>query len=338
MTIDLYPSIVHENDLSPDVGYGAEYDEAVDDIIQACKGWGANYKKVIATLGSLTAEGRYKLAARFKELNEGKTLDKLMISEMQGTVKAGDFGTAMELLGLPPHEAECAMIKKACQGVGASANVIFSIICGRTNREMEILKKTYFRMYTKDLGKLLASELHGDNERLIFNCLLAGEEEFDPQFHTEEKAVEDAAEIHDKGQGRWGTDEKGIFKILCASPPKYLEMINRVYSEKYGYALWKAMKKELGGNVKIACSFLVGMKLKPYEEIASLIKSACAGFGTDEFLLTCSVIRYQHVMNHVQPAHIELFGKTVQDRIRSETGGKYKDILLAVVNTAWPLE
>jgi len=336
MTIDLYPPIVHANDLSPDVGYGAEIDDDIEEIVSACKGWGSNKKKVIAALGSHTAEGRFKMAARYKELHEGQGLDALMAKEMQGTLTAGDFGTAMELLGLPPHEAECAMLKKACKGLGASAKVIYSIICGRTNKEMEILKKTFYKMYTKDLGKLLASELHGDNERLIFNCLQAGEEEFDPQYHTRDKAIADAEEIHKKGQGRWGTDEKGIFKILCCSPPQFLDTISLVYAEKYGYTLWKAMEKELSGNVRDACVFLVGMKQKPYEEIAKLFKSACAGFGTDEFLLTCSVIRYQYVMNFVQPAHIELYGKSVQDRIRKEVSGNYREILLAVANAGWP--
>jgi annexin A7/11 len=331
MTIDLYPPIVHANDLSPDVGFGADIDEDIEEIVAACKGWGSNKKKVIAALGRHTAEGRYKLAARYKELHGGKGLDALMKKEM-----SGDFGVAMELLGLPPHEAECAMLKMACKGLGASANVIYSIICGRTNREMEILKKTFYRMYTKDLGKMLAAELHGDNERLIFNCLQAGEEVFDPQFHNREKAIADAEEIHKKGQGRWGTDERGIFKILCASPPQFLDTISNVYAEKYGYTLWKAMEKELGGNVREACVFLVGMKQKPYETIAGLIKKACAGFGTDEFLLTCCVIRYQYVMNFVQPAHIELSGKTIQDRIRKETSGSYRDVLVAVANAGWP--
>jgi hypothetical protein len=336
MTIDIYPEIVHRNDLSPDVGYGAEIDDDIEEIVSACKGWGSNKKKVIEALGSHTAEGRYKLAARYKEINDGKGLDALMKKEMQGKIAAGDFGIAMELLGLPPHEAECAMLKRACKGIGSSANIIYSIICGRTNREMEILKKTFFKMYTKDLGKLLASELHGDNERLIFNCLQAGEEEFDPQYHTREKAAEDAETIHKMGQGRWGTDEKGIFKILCASPPSFLDTISNVYAEKYGYTLWKAMDKELSGNVRSGCMFLVGMKQKPYEEIAKLIKTACAGFGTDELLLTCCIIRYQNIMSQVQAAHIELFGKSIQDRIRSECGGNYREILLAVANTGWP--
>jgi hypothetical protein len=208
---------------------------------------------------------------------------------------------------------------------------------------MELLKKTYFKMYDKDLGKLLASELHGDMERLIFNCMQAGEETYDPQFHTTDRATEEAEIIHKKGQGKfWGTDEKGIFKILCKAPPEHVEKINQIYADKYGYTLLKAMEKELGGllegQVRKATLHLIGMKLKPYETMAALVKAACAGFGTDELLLTCCLIRYQHVMTQVMGHHIELYGKTIHERVRSEVGGKYKSLLLQVLNTVWPEE
>ena len=100
------------------------------------------------------------------------------------------------------------------------------------------------------------------------------------------------------------------------------------------------MEKELGGlgeaNLREASLHLIGMKLKPYETIAKLIKMACAGFGTDEMLLMCSVIRYQDVMTEVMAAHIELFGKTIHDRVRSECGGKFKTLLLEILDVAWP--
>lgn len=173
----------------------------------------------------------------------------------------------------------------------------------------------------------------------MFNCLQAGEEPYDPQYHTNDKAVEDAEAIYEMGQGKWfGTDEKSIFKILCASPPEHIENVNRIYADKYGYSLIKAMEKELGGNVRDGTLHLIGMKIKPFETIAQLIKSACAGIGTDELLLTCCVIRYQDVMKDVMAAHIELFGKSVHDRVRSECGGKYKDVLLTALNAVWPEE
>lgn len=329
MTIDLFPPIVHENDLAPD-GFGPDIDDACEQIHDGVKGWGANAKAVTEALGATTADERFKIATRYKELYE-KELKDVMKSEF-----SGDYGRAVQLLALPPHDAECKMLKMGTDGIGAKVNMIYPILCGRTNSEIEILKKTYFRKYTKDLGQLMASELHGDMERLIFNCMQAGEEEFDPQFHNAEKAQEDAEIIHAKGQGRWGTDEKGIFKVICAAPPEHLRAINLAYADKFGYSLEKAMEKELGGNVEKATLYMIGMKLNPYETIAKLIKSACAGFGTDEILLTACCIRYQYVMQQVMSAHIDLFGKTVQDRIRHETSGKYKDLLLAIVNKAWP--
>lgn len=80
---------------------------------------------------------------------------------------SGDFGFAMTCLALPSDEAECYMLKKATDGIGCSVKIVYSIMCGRTNEEMELLKKNYFKYYTKDLGKLLASELHGDMERYV---------------------------------------------------------------------------------------------------------------------------------------------------------------------------
>jgi hypothetical protein len=41
MSIDIYPSIIHENDLSPDA-VGSEIDKICHNIHEACKGWGTN--------------------------------------------------------------------------------------------------------------------------------------------------------------------------------------------------------------------------------------------------------------------------------------------------------
>ena len=45
MTIDFYPSIVHENDLSPDA-FGSEIDDICNEIHAACKGWGTNVSEI----------------------------------------------------------------------------------------------------------------------------------------------------------------------------------------------------------------------------------------------------------------------------------------------------
>ena len=68
------------------------------------------------------------------------------------------------------------------------------------------------------------------------------------------------------------------------------------FSSKYGYTIFKAMQKELGGKAEEAALFTCGLKLKPYETIAHLIKGACKGMGTKDLLLTTTIIRFQHIM------------------------------------------
>ena len=297
MTIPLYPPIVTEQDLSP-AAFGSEIDELCQKIRDATKGLGANRQKVIDALATQDPTARTKIAMRYEELF-GKNLKELMKSEFRG-----DFGNTLQLLALPPHQAECCMLHKACKGVGASVPVIYSIMCGRTNSEMELLKKTFFKMYDKDLGKLLGSELRGNTERIVFNCLQAAEEDYNPQFHTQSKAKEDAEIIHSFGQGkRFGTNERGIFKILCSAPKEYLEMINLAYADKYGYTLPKAMEKELSGlmegGTKDATLHLIGMKLKPYETLAGLVRK---GMCCNQCFLK---VQAPHTSSHVISCSLE---------------------------------
>ena len=67
---------------------------------------------------------------------------------------------------------------------------------------MEIIKKTFFKCYTEDLGQYMASELGGNMEALIINCLQAAEEEYDPEYHNEEKMAEDIKKLYEMGQGK----------------------------------------------------------------------------------------------------------------------------------------
>jgi|AntRauTorckE5430_2_1112549.scaffolds.fasta_scaffold10745_2 annexin A13 len=336
VSINIYPDLTHEEDLTPDCG--VEFDSVCEEIRSAVKGFGCDKSKLIKTLGSTTPEDRLKITLRYKDIYE-KDLKDVIKKEV-----SGDFGTAMKYLALPPVEAECQMIKHACKGVGSHQTVLYSILCGRSNKDMELLKKTYYKMYTKDLTSTMSSEVGGllggsDIWKIMSASLQAAEETFDPDFHTDEKAAEDAEQIWKKGQGKFfGTSESKIFKVIVLSPPKYLKMVNELYADKYGYTLEKAMDKNLGGMAEKAAIFTVKMRFKPYEAIAELIKSACAGIGTDDLLLTCCVIRYQDIMAHVNFAHEELFGKSVHDRIRSECGGNYKDLLLELMNKVCPEE
>jgi hypothetical protein len=286
-------------------------------------------RRLLTAMGSMDPETRCKVSIKYKEIY-GKELKAVMKSECGSR----NFGTALQLLAVPSDEADCHMIKLACKGMGTNELLLHTIICGRSNKDMQILKKKYYQLFSDDLGKVLDSELGGPFEKLVFNCLQAAEEEYDAGFHNADKMKEDAEKLYKMGQGKFGTDESGLFKILCACPPEYLKKLNLLYAEKYGFTLVKALETELAGDVKKAAMFMLNMKIKPYEEVARLIDTACKGFGTNELLLTCAIIRYQCIMKEVMLAHVELFGTTIEDRVRSEVGGDYRALLLAVLEAA----
>lgn len=159
MSLDLYPPFIKKNDLTPDEGFGADIDDDCEMIQKACKGFGTDEETCIACLGAKDATERWKLARRYKELYD-KSLTELMKSEF-----SGDFGRVMKMLAMPIDEAEAYMLKKAMDGFGCNAQVVYSILVGRSNDEMNRIKVNYYKLYTQDLGKRLASELHGEMER-----------------------------------------------------------------------------------------------------------------------------------------------------------------------------
>lgn len=328
-TISLYPKELYDEDLTPDCGI--EIDDICNEIHEACKGWGKDSKRLIAALGNTTGEERKKIALRYPELHD-KDLRKLMKEECGKS----DFGMAMQYLGLGPVEAECMMIKKAVDGLGSDKLLLYSILCGRSNEDMVLLKKTYYKQYTDDLVARISGEVGGDLKKIIMSAVQAAEEDFDPDFHTTDKAEEDAEALYKAGQGRWGTDESAMAKIVVLSPPKYLKLVNEVYADKYGYTLFKAFEKELNHLGGEAALFTLGMKLKPYETIAGLIKKATKGLGTNEILLTCNIIRYQDLMGLVYVAHEDMFEKSIHKRVKDETSGDYKKVLLALLDKVCP--
>jgi hypothetical protein len=284
---------------------------------------------LIKALATCTPEERFKVYIRYKQVH-GKDLKAVMKSECGSR----DLGTALQLLAVPSNESECDMIMKACKGIGTNELLLYPIICGRSNKEIQILKKTFFDVYSKDLGQYLDSELGGSFEKLILNCMQGSEEGYDPGYHTDDLVKEDVATFYKMGEGKWGTDEAGLFKLLCSRPSEHLKKINLEYADKHGVTLFKVMEKELGGNTRDATLFLVGMKIRPYETICKLIEKACKGMGTNELLLSCTIIRYQFCLKEVMVAYKEMFGNTLQALVKSEVNGDYERLLVELCDAS----
>ncbi len=63
---------------------------------------------------------------------------------MKAECGKGDFGMALQFLSVPSDETECDILKKACKGAGTNELLLYPVICGRSNIEIDLLKKKFF--------------------------------------------------------------------------------------------------------------------------------------------------------------------------------------------------
>lgn len=179
------------------------------------------------------------------------------------------------------------------------------------------------------MGQVVAAEIKRNFEALLMNCIQAAEEEYSDDMDS--KMKDDIDDLHKMSKGI-GCDEKDMFKVLCTAPPEYLKKLNLAYADEYGVTLLHNMQKELKGYTEDAAEFLIGIKIKPYEEIAKLIQKATKGLGTNEKLLNATLVRYQLLLKDVLLAHVELYGKTLTDVVKSETGRDHEAVLLEILS------
>lgn len=163
-TISLYPEELYAEDLTPDIGI--EIDDKCNEIYEACKGWGTSKNRLIEAIANTTGSERKLISMRYQELHDTE-LRKLMKSE------CGDnpFGQALQYLALGPVETECRMLKKAVDGLGSNKIMLYSILCGRSNADMELLKKTYYKLYTDDLVSRMSGEVGGDMKKILVSAV-----------------------------------------------------------------------------------------------------------------------------------------------------------------------
>jgi hypothetical protein len=280
-------------------------------------------------MGRLDSEMRCKVPVRYGAMFEGneETLTTLMRKECGKK----EFGTALQFLALDPVSAEALMLKTALSDIKSNETLLHSIAVGRSNREMTILKKKYFDMFAEDLSSTLDIDFGAPFEAIIPSCFRDNESRNDVDGTRGNEALEDDGEEL-LGDRKLATNEKGLPKLFGNSPNQCMKRLRLLNALKNGCDITEMLEAEMGGQLQGAAAHFIGMMVRPYDTIAGLIDKACAKkFGTNELLLTCTLIRYQCVLPQVNKAHMEAYGNSIKDRIQDEVRGVYRKLLLEII-------
>jgi len=253
-------------------------------------------------------------------------LIKLLDKETSGNVNTALVSTAMG-----PLESNVYFAHRAVDGAGTNEGMLTEAVIGRGPADLAAMKQAFHARYRKNLETEIRGDLSMKTEEL-FMMALSGrrvEEWVQPvphQIQTEVSALYSAI------KRRTGSDET-VSRVLTAANDAQLRAIAYEYSKLHG-DLVKMLKSEFSGHMKDVFVYLVEGALDKPKRDAELLEASMKGIGTKDDLLIQRVVRVhwdpQHLAN-VKAAFRSLYGKDLTGRIRGETSGYYRDMMLELV-------
>jgi hypothetical protein len=135
-----------------------------------------------------------------------------------------------------------------------------------------------------------------------------------------------------------GDRREGNLQNCSAAPKEHLENINKVYQTSTDNTLPKALKRNWVVSWSLAVrdatllTTIAAENLSPTKPQEPIKKPHMRWYGYGRI-----AAQYYHSLPRSdggsQRRHIELLLAPIHERVRKETGGKYKELLLQILNT-----
>lgn len=314
------------NENRPRVQYNATPD--AEALYKSMKGMGTDDKTLSTIIVERTRDQMQEIKRVFHQ-KYGKSLESWIKGDTSGNYRE-------LLLALIEEEAEydAKLVRDAVKGLGTNDDQLIEVLCTRTNAELRAMTEAYRRLFNKDVAADVVGDTSGNYRALLMAVLKADRPEGVPV--DVEKAKADAKHLYEKGEARWGTDEKVFIEIMTQRSFPQLQTINQAYTIIAGHSLEKGISKETSGNFKKALTILI----TPREEyFAEALRDAVAGMGTNDPKLI-RVLSYLSNHRALFMAANTYYARKYQNNfatdIKGDTSGWYKKTCLALVqkNTA----
>ncbi|ORX83030.1 Annexin [Anaeromyces robustus] len=301
----------------------AQCDAAVQQLREAMKGFGTDEKNLIKVLGTYPPLQMNQIVKGYKS-NFGKSLYDTVKSET-----SGDFGQLCCALCMTIAEYDVKCINKALEGTGTDDDCLMEILVGRTNSDIRFLREEYKRIYCREIEDDVKKDTSGYVRRL-YTVLLQGNRD---ETNNARDAMADAETLYRAGEGKLGTDEMAFISLLCNRPDDHLRQVFDIYQQKHGHTFEKAISKEFSGDIKKALTNLVSSIRNKAEYIATLFEKSMKGIGTDDDMLIRLTVRHRapNVIGPIKAAYQTKYGKSLAKRIKGETSGNYRKLLLTLI-------
>ncbi|XP_066121817.1 annexin A13 isoform X2 [Saccopteryx bilineata] len=304
---------------------GFDVDRDAKKLNKACKGMGTDEAAIIEILSSRTSNERQQIKQKYKA-TYGKDLEEVLKSELSGNFKK----TALALLDRP-SEYDARQLQKAMKGLGTDEAVLIEILCTRSNKEIVAIKEAYQRLFDRSLESDVKDDTSGNLKKILVSLLQANRDEGEDV--DKDLAGQDAKDLYDAGEGRWGTDELAFNEVLAKRSYKQLRATFQAYQILIGKDIEEAIEAETSGDLQKAYLTLVRCARDQESYFADRLYKSMKGAGTDEeTLIHIFVTRAEADLQGIKAKFQEKYQKSLSDMVRSDTSGDFQKLLVALLH------
>ncbi|KAL5488534.1 hypothetical protein EMCRGX_G017486 [Ephydatia muelleri] len=270
----------------------------------------------------------FRSNAQLQELKEkyksvyGKGLDEDLRSHLIGALQ----NLVLALLDTKAmYDASC--LRKAMKGLGTDEDMLIEILCTRTNQEILEISEAFKFTFGRDLEKDVASETSGHFKKLLVTLCKEG------SGVDQERAVREAKELYDAGEGRLGTDEAKFTEIIGTRSFAQLRATFEEYNKIAHRDIISSIEREMSGDLKQAFKTIAQCVGSSHTYFAErLHQNLKGGLGTHEDIVIRIVVSHcENDLSEIKEKFLELYHKPLIKVIEGVTSGEYRKLLMAVV-------
>ncbi|MEE6478405.1 hypothetical protein FKM82_011844 [Ascaphus truei] len=290
-------------------------------LYKAMKGLGSDKEAILHLIASRSNHQRNQITLAYKSLY-GKDLVADLKYEL-----TGKFERLIVGLMRPPAYFDAKEMKDALGGVGTDEKCLIEILASRNNQQIHELAQAYKDSYDRDLETDVIGDTSGHFKKMLVVLLQGTREEDD--VVSEELVQQDAKDLFEAGEQKWGTDEAQFIYILGSRSKQHLQLVFEEYKNISGKNIEDSIEGELSGDLEKLMLAVVKCIRSTKDYFATRLHKAMKGMGTqDNTLIRIMVSRSEIDMMDIREAFRTKYEKSLYSMIKNDTSGEYKKALL----------
>ncbi|XP_010000328.1 PREDICTED: annexin A6 isoform X2 [Chaetura pelagica] len=300
---------------------GFDANQDAEALYNAMKGFGSDKEAILDLITSRSNKQRVEICQAYKSLY-GKDL----IADLKYEL-TGKFERLIVSLMRPPPYGDAKEIKDAIAGIGTDEKCLIEILASRTNQEIHNLVAAYKDAYERDLEADIVGDTSGHFKKMLIVLLQGAREEDD--VVSEDLVEQDAKDLLEAGELKWGTDEAQFIYILGRRSKQHLRLVFDEYLKISGKPIERSIRAELSGDFEKLMLAVVKCVRSTAEYFAERLYKAMKGLGTrDNTLIRIMVSRSEIDMLDIREVFRTKYEKSLYNMIKEDTSGEYKKALL----------